>query len=173
MEEDREVLLETRRYLWDYFEMHAAQRLRTFHFYLIMCAVVVTGYLAVLREGWAPGYGMVLGALSLFFSFVFCKLDRRTSDMIGYAEEGLTFVEQALRGEEEGSNPAIVGIFAYEDAHTKEKRKRPIWKPWQYYLTYMRCFRLVFMVMAFLGVGAVVYHLVVIIAAGPTAGGGP
>ena len=163
MDTTRDLLLETRPYLWDYFEMHAAQRLRTFHFYLILCAVVLTGYVAILRQGMASSLGIVLGALLVFFSFTFSKLDRRTRDMISYAEEGLVFLEKKLRPQEEGNNPAIVGIFTWEDARTVEFRKVPVWRPRRYYLTYRRCFLLVFAVMGALGFAAVVYGVALVI----------
>jgi len=152
-----DLLLETRRYLWDYFEMHAAQRLRTFHFYLILCGAVLAGYVAILQRGLAPSLGIMLGALLVFFSFAFCKLDRRTRDLIAYAEEGLAFLEKKLGPNEEGDNAAVVGIFTWEDARTVELRKVPIWKPRHYYLTYRRCFMLVFVMMGALGFAAIVY----------------
>jgi hypothetical protein len=157
MDAKMELLLETRRYLWDYFEMHAAQRLRTFHFYLILCGAVLAGYVAILQQSLASSLGIVLGALLVFFSFAFAKLDRRTRDMIHYAEEGLAFLERRLRPEGEDNNAAVVGIFTYEEAQTAELGREPLWRPRHYYLMYRRCFMLVLAMMGALGFAAIVY----------------
>ena len=164
MDSAQDVYLESRRYLWQYFEMHAGQRLKSFNFFLIMCAVLASGYLVVLQEHCGPCVGLLLGALFVFLSFVFWKLDRRNRDLIQYAEKGLMYLEEKLSiVTEEDGRAAVLRIFTFEKERTEAKKKRKSYLPWSYYLTYARCFNLVFVAIGSLGVAAFVYSVYLVV----------
>jgi drug/metabolite transporter (DMT)-like permease len=64
---------ETREYVWRYFSLHADQRLKTFHFYLILVTVVLGGALTFLKDAKTPPavaapVSILLPVLSLFFT---------------------------------------------------------------------------------------------------------
>ncbi|WP_147285538.1 hypothetical protein [Ectopseudomonas mendocina] len=81
-------------YVWRYFELHSAQRMTLFNYYLIISGVIFTGLAATLQGSQAFSYlGVALGGLLVLFSFVFWKLDQRTSGLIKFSESILSVAE--------------------------------------------------------------------------------
>ncbi|HYJ92297.1 MAG TPA: hypothetical protein VEV84_13385 [Pyrinomonadaceae bacterium] len=79
-----------RQQAWDYFAIHASQRLTTFNFYLVIATLLTTGILASFQKQYEIRFaGIVLGLLLLIFSFVFWKLDQRNKHLIRHAEKAL------------------------------------------------------------------------------------
>lgn len=83
LKKDAEVTeKELRDYVWNYFQVHAAQRLTTFNFYIALSTAVTTGLFATLSQAFrVPLLGVVLGILLITFSFVFWKLDHRNREL--------------------------------------------------------------------------------------------
>src|ERR1051325_4877182 len=83
-----------RQQAWDYFAIHASQRLTTFNFYLVIATLLTTGILASFQKQYEIRFaGIVLGLLLLIFSFVFWKLDQRNKHLIRHAERALRAFE--------------------------------------------------------------------------------
>lgn len=84
-----------RDHAWDYFELHADQRLKAFHFYILLETGLVAALLFAARGG-SPDVRIVavVGALMVFFSFIFWKLDQRTKGMIKVSERALKLFER-------------------------------------------------------------------------------
>lgn len=81
-------------YVWRYFELHSAQRMTLFNYYLIISGAISTGLAATLQGSQGFSYlGVALGGLLTLFSFVFWKLDQRTSNLIKFAESILSIAE--------------------------------------------------------------------------------
>jgi len=81
-------------YAWRYFELHSAQRMTLFNYYLIISGAICTGLAATLQGTQAFSVlGVALGGLLTLFSFVFWKLDQRTSSLIKFAESILSIAE--------------------------------------------------------------------------------
>ena len=121
-----------REYDWNYFELHADQRLKAFQFFISLSTALVGGFLLLFRFGQGHKWAAVLGLLLALFSFVFWKLDRRTRMLVHNAEEALKYLD-ALH-----NLPDVDGA------------------PWRGYFSYSRCFKYVFVTFAILGVvGAV------------------
>jgi hypothetical protein len=68
---------ETREYAWKHWSFHADQRLRTFHFYILVVSVLVAGILAYLKDAPQPWFAIPGGMLLGFLSFIFWRLDCR------------------------------------------------------------------------------------------------
>ncbi len=138
-----------REYAWNYFQVHAQQRLQTFEFYITISTVLLGGYVAswefeqMRRISWGIGVGI------LFMSFVFWKLDARTSELIKNAENALKRIERDV-GEGVNSNgvPADFNLFERDDYLTSKKNKFPLASG---HFTYSRCFRWVFLAFALAG----------------------
>jgi len=65
---------------WDYFELHANQRLTTFNFYVVISSLVTTGLLATFEKQYRTPYlGIGLGVLLTLLSFVFWSSINATS----------------------------------------------------------------------------------------------
>ena len=60
-----------REYAWDYFAVHAEQRLKAFHFYILLSTAIIGGFGLLIRNGEFHKWMALFGLLLLFFSFVF------------------------------------------------------------------------------------------------------
>jgi ABC-type multidrug transport system fused ATPase/permease subunit len=153
MKDEREQFEHMQEYAWKYFQVHASQRLTTFNFYLVISAVLVTGFFAVTKED-KFCFGVILGLLLMLVSLVFYKLDRRNRDLVGYGEKALKVLEGRLFAV--ANEDAVLRIFCHEESETARK-KAVWWPPWRIYLTYARCFALVFFALAIAGGTCVAY----------------
>ena len=67
-----------RRQAWDYFALHAQQRLTTVNFYLVMATALTAGAVASFDESFRfPGLRLPTGLLLSLLSFAFWRLDFR------------------------------------------------------------------------------------------------
>ena len=138
-----------REYLWNYFELHAGQRLATFHFYITLSTALIGGFLLLVRYGQNHKWMGVLGLLLAFLSLVFAKLDARTRKMVKNAEGALSFLD-AHHGllDVEGA-PHPLRVFDRDNHYTKNAK---LWPLTTGHFSYERCFRWVFVVFGIVGI---------------------
>jgi hypothetical protein len=150
-----------RKYAWDYFQLHASQRLTTFNFYIVISSAIVTVLFTVFEKTYkVPSLGILLGFLLIFFSFVFWKLDSRTKFLIKQAEEALKYLESISDvGEGTEQTPHVTQIFMRED-HISNISKRGSSSLWNRSLTYSDCFNLVFFAFSTTGLLGIILSLV-------------
>lgn len=129
---------------WAYFEMHAAQRITIFNYFVVFSGVLTTGLAASIQA--TPrlaSVGIAIGLLLALLSYVFWQLDRRTSFLVKHAEAAIAALEPA-------------GATLITDEISKSaaaKSKDGIW-------TYGDAFRMIFATMAAVGLaGALVCGL--------------
>lgn len=141
---------------WDYFALHASQRMTVFNFYIVLSALTTTSYVASFdsHSDLAP-LRIALATLLCLFAFVFWKLDERTRRLVKIGEEALKHFE--------GVSPAddFAKVFTREEAETSMKRSiRGGWNLWHRLLSYSDCFRLIFAVFFLAGVVELTVSLV-------------
>lgn len=148
-----------RSYVWDYFQLHAAQRLTTFNFYIALSTLITTGLFASFHKSFqVPSLGIVLGLLLMVFSFVFFKLEQRNRHLIWHGEEALKRLENDF-AVEEGVKASELKVFVNEEEKTKAQKhsRGAVRNIWTYPYSYSNCFNIVFWVFALLGLtGAVI-----------------
>lgn len=83
------------KYAWDWFSYHAGQRLRAFHFFLIIIGVVVVGYLKCVDEKW-QGFGFLIGLFGFFISIAFWILEIRNEELVNCARGALMKLEEQV-----------------------------------------------------------------------------
>jgi hypothetical protein len=82
---------------WRYFDLHAGQRISLFNFSLVVEGTMGAGLAAcLLGSALLNASGVALGALMGFVSFIFWKLDQRTSFLIKHAEDAMGQIEETL-----------------------------------------------------------------------------
>jgi hypothetical protein len=83
---------------WNYFVYHAQQRQTVFNFFLILIGASIAAFGATLAkpESSHPLFHAVLGALISICSFLFWRLDRRSTRLIKLAETRLRALEKSL-----------------------------------------------------------------------------
>lgn len=144
---DQELRVELREYAWNYFRIHADQRLRTFNFYLIICALISGGLGAIIKESTTVIVGIPLALIMTFLSFIFWKLDTRNKQLIRHGEEALICLENDACKETQDAIPSSLSIFCNEEKATNLLKGQSL------VYTYSTCFHLVFLVF---GVGGLV-----------------
>ena len=152
------TLKEQREYAWEYFKVHAQQRMAIFNFFVVFSSLVTVGLAGTYqKEIKAYLVGAVLGFLLMLISFVFCKLDKRVGFLIKHAESALKWIECKFPLEECEDGAHVLQLFVLEETRTRSERKMPWYTPWQWHLTYSNCFGLAFWVFGLIGlVGTVV-----------------
>ena len=151
---DEDLLKVLRDHAWEYFELHAEQRLKTFHFYILLETGLVAAILLAARVG-VPDVRMlaVIGLAMVFFSYVFWKLDYRTKGMIKVAEEALKLFERRMFAADMEmastspftNDPQVRGLVGISPFGT---------------LSYSKCFGAVFAAFAILGSAMVIASIV-------------
>lgn len=141
-----------RKHLWDYFHLHATQRLTTFNFYIVLSTLMITGLFTTFRENFDIfPVGPALGLLLVCLSFVFWKLDERNKGLIKHAEAALKVLEQQMKQDLSVSQADVVEIFTREALETEQLRKNKSSWPWKSFYSYSDCFRLIFLLFAVIG----------------------
>lgn len=93
-------------HLWKYFEIHSQQRMTLFNFYIVICGVIssVIGY-GIQSTKDLIYLEITLCILLTLFSFLFYKLDQRTSFLIKRSEKALADFENQF-------NTTNINLFA-------------------------------------------------------------
>lgn len=129
---------------WAYFELHAAQRITIFNYFVVFSGILATGLAAAIQ---APprlaSVGVALGLLLAALSYLFWQLDRRTAFLVKHAEDAIKLQE-----------PVGARLMNDEVDKTLDAKKNDgLW-------TYGKVFRVIFSVMATVGIaGAIVSGL--------------
>ena len=149
---NEEFRKELRDYAWSYFALHAEQRLKTFHFYLIVATLIAGGVVALAKDASRCGGAAAIMALLLpFLSLVFWKLDERNKQLIRHGEEALKLIEKESGLEDNGEQPHRLKLFLHEEYVTAQRPRLPHWPPWSAHFSYSTCFRAVFLVFGICG----------------------
>lgn len=113
---------------WNWFSLHATQRLQGVYFFLLASAFVSGAYVSALRFD-LPGVAAGLGVLSLLFSLGFYMLESRVRELLKAGEEALKSAQRRLAESTE--------VPAFRISDNVEKPKYPL-------TAYSKVFRLLF-----------------------------
>ena len=100
-------------YAWNWFALHAGQRLQLVNFWLVAIAFLASAFVqARLNHLAAIAFGIsVAGVIS---SLAFMRLDARTRQLVQVAEDALRYFEE--KGEKDGSSHAIELVKASHES---------------------------------------------------------
>lgn len=68
-------------YAWGWFQYHAAQRLTSFNFFLIIVGFVLVGFAQAIDKQW-DAFGVGLGLLGVVVAAGFLALDIRNAELV-------------------------------------------------------------------------------------------
>lgn len=130
-------------HLWKYFEIHSQQRMMLFNFYIVICGVIssVIGY-GIQSTKDLISLEITLCILLALFSFLFYKLDQRTSFLIKRSEKALANFENQF------NTTGINLFFNDSDDLTSRNTSRKLNKVF----TYGQIFRGVFILISLLSI---------------------
>ncbi len=154
-----------RQYLWNYFQLHASQRLTTFKFYITISTIISTGYVATVGASVISILAILLGFILSLLSFIFWKLDSRNKQLIKNAEAALKCLESLpdfSNSIPTNKNVAsVLKIFTYEEEQTDKMRKNNSFWPWRNVYSYSKCFNTVFAIFGILGFFGTLYAIAI------------
>lgn len=102
---------------WQWFTLHATQRLQAVYFFLLAAAFLSTSYVAALRF---PGVAVGISALGALFSLVFYRFEMRIQELIKASEKPLYTAQ--------GELARLTDVPSFEICDTVENAKRPFTK---------------------------------------------
>jgi hypothetical protein len=79
---------------WQWFSLHAQQRMQTFNFFLAATAFLVAEYAAILEK--LPLVALVVSIVGAWIAFWFTRLDNRTRQLIDAGEAVLRIYQEEL-----------------------------------------------------------------------------
>ncbi len=140
--------------VWDYFVIHANQRMQILNFYIVLETFFITGLLTLFQlDGELTAFRFIVCIAIIFFSLIFYALDTRTKAMIKFSEDVLKTIEQknvAKYGNE-------IMIFNIEQEKTIYER-RGNWIA-KHFLSYSKLFRLIFQFFTLIGLLGIVFEI--------------
>nr|VFK61479.1 MAG: hypothetical protein BECKUNK1418G_GA0071005_101743 [Candidatus Kentron sp. UNK]VFK69105.1 MAG: hypothetical protein BECKUNK1418H_GA0071006_101026 [Candidatus Kentron sp. UNK] len=137
---------EFREYVWKYFSPHAEQRLKTFHFFVILSVVLTGAILTITKEAGNISYAAPLAYLLAFFAFIFWKLDVRNKELIKHGENALKNLETCFEILNHEKEQKVVRLFMDEERKTNIKPRFPKALLFSAHMSYSNCFNAVFCV---------------------------
>src|SRR5262249_22514193 len=105
-----EISSAARDHAWDWFALHASQRMQTFNFFLVVTAFLIAAYGSLLEKHRAAA--LVVAVAGAWFAVWFNRLDYRTRQLIQAGENALGASEARLREKVGVSELEIVRIVA-------------------------------------------------------------
>ena len=131
-----------RAYALKHFEIHAAQRMQAFRYFIGIASALVAGMVYAWETAVdSPVLSCVLGGLVCAVSAVFWALDYRTKNLIEVARQALVYLDEGL-GQQHGE-PHPLALIS-RDFHL---RKKSCFR----FVSYKNCFRVVFVLMIVTG----------------------
>jgi hypothetical protein len=146
-----------RDYAWNYFSLHADQRMKAFHFYILLSSAIAGGLSILIKNGEIHKWMCLFGMLLIFFSFIFWKFDQRTSELIKLAEGALIFLDAQYELPSESGIPHPLELFSREKILTSKKKSYPLLSG---HFSYSRSLRWVFFTISMIGIGIFITFLV-------------
>ena len=141
--------------LWDYFAIHAKQRIQMLNFYIVLETFFITGLLTLFQlDGNLTVFRLLLSASIIFFSFVFGALDKRTKEMIKFSEDALKIVEKKYTSKYSSE----IMIFCTEEEKTLFER-RTSWFA-KKFLSYSKLFKLIYLFFSIIGVSGMMIEII-------------
>jgi hypothetical protein len=156
----RQNLSDQREYAWNYFQLHAQQRMRSFNFFVVIAAILTAGLAELFKKDFEFRFlGVVLGLCLMVISIVFGKLDERVRFLIKHSEDVLKELEKDLLSDTEYQYREETMLFLTEEKKTYQTRTSPDTHIWNRLLSYSYCFGCVYLSFYTLGLVAVINFL--------------
>jgi hypothetical protein len=142
---DNEAKKQALDHAWKYFELHAAQRLSMFNFFVAFSTVALAGLGASIQGGRNFEFaGLLIGAIIPVITFVFWHLERRTAFLVKHGEQAIVALERELL-------PAGARIFGSEPVASDPLRlSQNRW--WKRHRSYREGFETIFIIVACIGI---------------------
>jgi hypothetical protein len=92
--DDDQMEKDARDHAWNYFAIHASQRMQTFNFFLVATAFLIAAYASLVEKHPIPAF--VTAVVGAWVSYWFHRLDARTRQLIKASERALKIMQMRL-----------------------------------------------------------------------------
>lgn len=103
---------------WDWFALHAKQRMQCVNFFFVAAAFLAAGYVTALTQS-RPGLALGIGGLGAWLSIWFNLLDRRTRQLVDAGQDAMEPLQLQLAQETQNTR---LGLVARVNG---QEKKRP------------------------------------------------
>jgi hypothetical protein len=108
---------------WNYFQLHAQQRLSFFNFFVIFSALMTTGLISTFQEKYDAHFiGIAVGLMLSLIAFVFWKIDERNKYLTKASEDAIKIIEQHYKCSQCYIDSNKFQIFSREEIETNQIR---------------------------------------------------
>src|SRR5262245_62040283 len=101
-----EIAKQAREHAWNWFALHATQRMQAFNFFMVATAVLMAAYAALLEKH--PIAAAVLAVVGAWLAFLFNRLDDRSRQLVDAGEKVLKVSQARLANLAGDSNLKIL-----------------------------------------------------------------
>lgn len=145
-------LVDLQKYAWNYFELHAKQRMSLLNFFVLFATAITAGIVTTIPKEDTVLIGLLLSILLVVHSFVFRKLDERNCYLTKISEKALMELEILVQcNDKETIKP--FQLFTYEDYQTKLIRKNQKHKAfWNRQISFSKALKTIFIIYGLIGV---------------------
>jgi hypothetical protein len=132
---------------WEYFKVHAQQRMSLFNFFVVFSSLATTCMVGTFNEKTRSHLvGIGIGILLMLISFIFWMLDERVRFLIKHAERALKWIESKYDLEDCHDCPHMLRLFTCEETLTADERP----------FTYSKCFHWTFLAFGVVGLAGII-----------------
>lgn len=150
MKMQNEAIAIARDHAWNYFSLHAQQRISVFQYFISIETALITAAIITIqyrKDFGDPTWPIVLGPAIILFSFVFWKIDQRTRDLIDKAESSLRQIEVEIKK----NLPTSISLPFTEDPQSKNSVEFRAFPLIPGRLTYSQSFGTIYSISALFG----------------------
>jgi hypothetical protein len=116
-----EVAKQAREHAWNWFVLHAGQRMQTFNFFLVATAFLLAAYASLLEKYHWAAFGVAL--LGSWLAVWFYRLDMRSRQLVKAGERALVILEAQLSAAAEIAELKIVESVARAEPGSASYRR--------------------------------------------------
>ena len=147
-----EDIKEQQEHVWNYFQLHASQRMASFKFFIVISALLTAGLARTFEKNYPyHSEGIVIGIGMIILSFVFWKLDQRVRFFVKHAETALKELETSRPAKINNKTRVCTAIFSSEEKESEKKiLKQKLW-PWTWHMSYSNCFTWIYIMFSIFG----------------------
>ena len=89
-----EIAKQTREHAWNWFALHATQRMQAFNFFVVATAFLIAAYASLLDK--EPAAAAVLAIVGAWLAFWFNRLEARSRQLVDAGEDALRVSQARL-----------------------------------------------------------------------------
>jgi hypothetical protein len=126
-----EIAKQAREHAWNWFALHATQRMQAFNFFVVATAFLIAAYASLLDK--EPAAAAVLATIGAWLAFWFNRLDARSRQLVEAAEDALRVSQERLANLADNQSLMILAAVGFHDAKADEQSEHAVTRSTQFW----------------------------------------